>query len=240
MIATLKSVIRQAVGMLIKVMAGILIGSVLLSCALIVLFRFVPVPLTSVMVERELTAETPYARQYRWVPLSKMSDALKVAVIAAEDQRFPDHHGFDVGQIDSAWQRWWRGHALRGASTISQQTAKNLLLWTRSDWVRKVLEVPFTLLIETLWSKSRILEVYLNIVEWDRGVFGAEAAARHYFKTSASNLSIGQSVRLAAVLPAPLVWNPTAPNAHVMQRMIWIERQMRQLGGRAYLNRLSE
>lgn len=240
MIDALKQHLAYVLRTLVTVVMGIVLGSTLVSCALIVLFRFVPVPLSSVMAEREMTADAPYLRHYQWVPLSRISDDLKVAVIAAEDQRFPDHHGFDVGQIDTVWQRWMSGRALRGASTISQQTAKNLLLWTHSDWVRKALEVPLTMLIETLWSKSRILEVYLNIVEWDRGVFGAEAAAAHYFGTSAQALSAGQSVRLAAVLPAPLLWSPVRPNARVVERMSWIGRQVQQLGGRAYLRRLSQ
>ncbi|ANF58493.1 monofunctional biosynthetic peptidoglycan transglycosylase [Halotalea alkalilenta] len=220
---------------------GLSAGFVMLSVLSVLLFRWLPVPVSSVMIERELQALSEGRApgyDYRWVDYADISPQLKLAVIAAEDQRFPAHHGFDQQQIQQALSAWRSGGSLRGASTISQQTAKNLWLWSSSSWSRKAIEVWFTLLIEFLWPKQRILEVYLNLAEWDVGVFGAEAAARHYFGVGAAELGAGQAARLAAVLPAPRVWDPLRPNARVAQRIQWVERQMRQLGGVGYLQRL--
>ncbi|WP_043449148.1 monofunctional biosynthetic peptidoglycan transglycosylase [Halotalea alkalilenta] len=221
--------------------AGLSVGFVMLSVLSVLLFRWLPVPVSSVMIERELQALSEgraMGYDYRWVDYADISPQLKLAVIAAEDQRFPVHHGFDQQQIQQALSAWRSGGSLRGASTISQQTAKNLWLWSDSSWSRKAIEAWFTLLIEFLWPKQRILEVYLNLAEWDVGVFGAEAAARHYFGIGAAELGTGQAARLAAVLPAPRVWDPLRPNARVAQRIQWVERQMRQLGGVGYLQRL--
>lgn len=205
-------------------------------CVVILLFRWLPVPFTAVMLERALITRSGW--QHQWVPYDHISDSLKLAVIASEDQRFPSHHGFDTQQMSDAWRAWQEGRSLRGASTISQQTAKNLLLWSHSDWARKALEVPLTALIEVTWPKQRILEVYLNTAEWDTGVYGAEAAAHHYFHTSAQALTSNQAVRLAAVLPAPRVWSPVQPDSRVQQRMQWISIQMANMGGTSYLKSL--
>lgn len=214
---------------------------VLASLALVMFFRVVPVFGSMVMVERKVEAwidgESLDIRQ-AWMPWERLSDNAKLAVIAAEDQKFPDHNGFDFGQLRQAIAAWQSGDSLRGASTISQQTAKNLFLWTGRDWLRKALEAWFTVLIETLWTKQRILEVYLNIVEWDSGVFGLEAAAQHYFGVSADQLSVAQASRLAAILPAPRERSAARPSSATLQRSQWIQRQMRQLGGTAYLERL--
>lgn len=212
------------------------LGWLVLCCALILLFRWVPVPFTAVMLEQAFFSRSGW--QHQWVPYERISDSLKLAVIASEDQRFPWHHGFDTQQMADAWQAWQDGRSLRGASTISQQTAKNLLLWSHSDWLRKGLEVPLTAVIELSWPKQRILEVYLNSAEWDSGVYGVEAAARHYFHTSAQTLTQEQAVRLAAVLPAPRVWNPVRPDARVQQRIRWILTQMTLMGGKTYLHSL--
>jgi monofunctional glycosyltransferase len=218
-----------------------LLGFVVLSVSLVLLFRVVPVFGTMVMAERQVAAwigGEPLEIRHRWQPWSALSDNAKLAVIAAEDQRFPMHHGFDVDEMRRAWEASRDGGRLRGASTISQQTAKNLFLWTGRSWVRKGLEAWFTLLIEALWPKQRILEVYLNIVEWDHGVFGLEAAAQHYFGVSADRLSVAQASRLAAILPSPLNWSASRPSAHVERRSGWIRQQMANLGGGAYLDRL--
>ena len=228
----MKDVVRKGVRWLIR----LVIGWLTLCLALIILFRFAPVPFSAVMVERAITAKRGW--QHQWVPYERISDALKVAVLASEDQQFPWHHGFDTAQMSDAFQAWQAGRALRGASTISQQTAKNLLLWSHSDGLRKVLEVPLTGIIELCWPKQRILEVYLNIAEWDDGVYGAEAAARHYFHTTAHSLTVDQAVRLAAVLPAPHAWNPVRPDARVQQRMRWIAVQIAHMGGARYLDAL--
>ncbi|WP_110709636.1 monofunctional biosynthetic peptidoglycan transglycosylase [Salinicola sp. CR57] len=212
-----------------------------LSVLFVLVFRFVPVFGSMVMVERKVSSwfhGDNLAIEQQWEPWSRLSDNAKLAVMAGEDQRFPDHWGFDTDQIRRALTSWSDGGDLRGASTLSQQTARNLFLWTGRSWVRKGLEAWFTLLLEALWPKQRILEVYLNIAEWDTGVFGLEAAAQHYFGTSAANLSVPQASRLAAILPNPRGWSASRPSAYVQQRAAWIQRQMRNLGGTAFLQRL--
>jgi len=212
-----------------------------LSVLFVLVFRFVPVFGSMVMVERKVGSwfqGDNLVIEQQWEPWSRLSDNAKVAVMAGEDQRFPDHWGFDVAQIKRSLTQWSDGGNLRGASTLSQQTARNLFLWTGRSWIRKGLEVWFTVLLEALWPKQRILEVYLNIAEWDTGVFGLEAAAQHYFGTSAANLSVSQASRLAAILPNPRGWSASRPSAYVQQRAAWIQRQMRNLGGTAFLQRL--
>ncbi|GHC22472.1 monofunctional biosynthetic peptidoglycan transglycosylase [Aidingimonas halophila] len=225
-------------GLRIAVMTAI--GFVIMSLVLVLLFRVVPVFGSMVMAERKvqawLSGETLTVEQ-QWQPWPRLSDHAKLAVIAAEDQRFPDHRGFDLEQIHKAWEASRNGGRLRGASTITQQTAKNLFLWSGRSWVRKGLEAWFALLIETLWPKQRILEVYLNIVEWDKGVFGLEAAAQHYFNVPASELTEMQASRLAAVLPNPREWHAARPGPYVENRSLWIRQQMRNLGA-GYLERL--
>ncbi|GEK72801.1 MULTISPECIES: monofunctional biosynthetic peptidoglycan transglycosylase [Halomonas] len=218
-----------------------LLGGIGLSVLAVLMFRVVPVGGSMVMLERKVQAwrdgDSLEIRQ-DWRPWSQLPDSAKLAVIAAEDQRFPEHHGFDLVELRRAVEASLNGGDLRGASTLSQQTAKNLFLWTGRSWVRKGLEAWFTLLIETLWPKERILEVYLNIAEWDDGVFGLEAASRHYFGVPASRLSNAQASRLAAILPNPRGWNASRPSGYVLQRSAWIRGQMRNLGGAAYLERL--
>ncbi|WP_280538869.1 monofunctional biosynthetic peptidoglycan transglycosylase [Chromohalobacter sp. 11-W] len=219
----------------------VILGFVGLSVLLVLVFRVVPVFGSTVMLERKIeswVSGEPVSIHQQWRPWASLSDNAKLAVIASEDQRFPMHHGFDFNQMQKALDAWFSGDSLRGASTISQQTAKNLFLWTDRTWVRKGFEAWFTVLIELLWPKERILEVYLNIVEWDRGVFGLEAAAQHYFGVSASQLSAAQASRLAAILPNPREWSASRPSAYIQQRSQWIRQQMRQLGGSAYLERL--
>ncbi|WP_372610777.1 monofunctional biosynthetic peptidoglycan transglycosylase [Halomonas sp.] len=218
-----------------------LLGFVVLSIVLVLVFRLVPVFGSMVMVERKVeswVAREPIRIEHQWLAWDQLSDHAKLAVIAAEDQRFPEHRGFDIQEMRRAWEASRNGGRLRGASTISQQTAKNLFLWTGRSWLRKGLEAWFTLLIEFLWPKERILEVYLNIVEWDQGVFGLEAAAQHYFGVSAADLTPHQASRLAAILPNPRQWSASRPSAHVESRSAWIRRQMNNLGGSAYLERL--
>jgi monofunctional biosynthetic peptidoglycan transglycosylase len=193
------------------------------------------------MVERKIESwldDQPIDLQRSWRPWRELPDDLKMAVIAGEDQKFADHWGFDIAAIQAALEHNQQGGSLRGASTLSQQVAKNLFLWSGRSWLRKGIEVWFTGLIELLWSKQRILEVYLNSVEWGDGVFGAEAAAQHHFKVGAPYLSRQQSSLLAAVLPNPRAWSASRPSAHISRRANWIRQQMWQLGGSHYLNRL--
>ncbi len=159
-------------------------------------------------------------------------------MIASEDQRFAEHFGFDFVQIERALSERDRGESVRGASTITQQTAKNLFLWGGQSWVRKGLEAYFTLLIETCWSKTRILEVYLNIAEFGQGVFGVGAASERYFKQPPARLNRSQSALLAAVLPNPIRLRVAAPSKYVRSRQAWILQQMNALGGEAHLSQL--
>ncbi|HGY1167522.1 TPA: monofunctional biosynthetic peptidoglycan transglycosylase [Citrobacter braakii] len=206
----------------------------------IALFSVVPVPFSAVMVERQLGAwlqgHFSYVAHSDWVSMDDISPLMGLAVIAAEDQKFPEHWGFDVSAIEKALEHNERNEKrIRGASTLSQQTAKNLFLWDGRSWVRKGLEAGLTLGMETVWSKKRILTVYLNIAEFGDGVFGVEAAAQRYFHKPASRLSLSEAALLAAVLPNPLRFKANAPSGYVRSRQAWIMRQMRQLGGESFM-----
>ncbi len=200
---------------------------------LVLLFAHLPVPYTGVMLERQLSAwfagKDQYQPQHQWRPLAQISPNLLQAVVAAEDQKFLQHSGFDLQAIEKALVYNSKGRKIRGASTISQQTAKNVFLWTGRSWVRKGLESGFTLLLEGAWGKGRILEVYLNSVEFGPGVFGAEAAAQRYFGISAAKLSRQQAALLAAVLPNPHRFLVQAPSPYLRKRQQWIQKQMPQL-----------
>ncbi|MFP5441297.1 MAG: monofunctional biosynthetic peptidoglycan transglycosylase [Gammaproteobacteria bacterium] len=196
-------------------------------------FRFVPVPVTSFMIRGTVAGwldDAPYRLRHDWVPLEEISPRLQRAVIASEDQKFPEHYGLDFEAMSKALDHNKRGRKVRGASTISQQTVKNIFLWPGRSYVRKGLEAWLTVLMETLWSKERILEVYLNSAEFGRGVYGAEAAAQQYFRKPASKLSAREAALLAAVLPAPRKRNPAKPSAYVSAHAGWIQSQMDQLG----------
>ena len=183
--------------------------------AAVAVYRFVPPPMTFLMVQRMVEGR---GFDRRWVPIGAISPTLVRAVIAAEDARFCDHHGFDLLAIQKAMRANERGKKLRGGSTISQQTAKNVFLWPQRDWVRKGLEAWFTVLIELIWGKERIMEVYLNSIEWGPGVYGAEAAAQHNFRVSAARLSPAQAARLAAIVPKPLAWKAARPGPYIKRR----------------------
>jgi monofunctional biosynthetic peptidoglycan transglycosylase len=212
------------------------------SVLLVLPLRWLPIPLTSFMLQDRLGAlssrDERYAFSHDWVPWESISPQAAVAVIAAEDQKFPDHRGFDLESIDQALSDARRGRRVRGASTITQQVAKNLYLWPGQSWLRKGLEAWFTVLIEILWPKQRILEVYLNSAEFGRGTWGVEAASRRYFGKPAARLTRGEAALLAAVLPAPKRFRVDAPSAYVRQRQAWIQGQMASLGGTALLERL--
>ncbi|GFM66341.1 monofunctional biosynthetic peptidoglycan transglycosylase [Pseudomonas cichorii] len=212
------------------------------SFVLVLVLRWVPPPGTALMIERKIESWVdgePIDLQRSWQPWNKISDNLKIAVIAGEDQKFAEHWGFDISAIQAAILHNERGGSIRGASTLSQQVSKNLFLWSGRSYLRKGLEAWFTALIELLWSKERILEVYLNSVEWDEGVFGAQAAAQHHFGINASALSMQQASYLAAVLPNPRQWSASHPSSYVSRRAGWIRQQMRQLGGDGYLAELN-
>ena len=204
------------------------------SAGLVLLLRWLPVPYTAFMAQRQAEAWLSgrrYSARHTWVPLDAIAPSMGVAVIAAEDQNFEEHFGFDWQAIEKAIAHNERSRKKRGASTVSQQTAKNLFLWESRSWVRKGFEVYFTLLLETEWSKRRILEVYLNIVEFGDGVYGVEAASRKFFGRPAAALNPGQAALLAAVLPNPHRYRADAPSPYLRGRQEWILQQMRQLGG---------
>ncbi|MBV7255174.1 monofunctional biosynthetic peptidoglycan transglycosylase [Pacificimonas sp. WHA3] len=185
------------------------------------IYRFVPVPATSIMV-RDWTSGTGVTKD--WVPMSRISPNMPRAVIGAEDAKFCEHWGFDVEAIEKAMQKNEQGGRLRGASTISQQTAKNVFLWPGRNMVRKGLEAYFTGLIELAWGKHRIMEVYLNVAEFDAGVYGVEAASRHYFSKSAKDLTRREAARLAAILPDPVGRSASNPGPYTTRYASRIER----------------
>ncbi|TYF52605.1 monofunctional biosynthetic peptidoglycan transglycosylase [Enterobacter hormaechei] len=206
----------------------------------IALFSILPVPFSTVMAERQISAwgDFGYVAHSDWVGMDEISPWMGLAVIAAEDQKFPEHWGFDVAAIEKALDHNERHeNRVRGASTLSQQTVKNLFLWDGRNWVRKGLEAGLTLGVETVWSKKRILTVYLNIAEFGDGVFGVEAASQRYFGKPASRLTMSEAALLAAVLPNPLRFKASAPSGYVRSRQAWIMRQMRQLGGEGFMER---
>lgn len=207
------------------------------SALLVLLLRWVAPPISAVMIEKTLASrhDADFHFRYQWVPAEQISPHIKIAVIASEDQRFPEHAGFDFKALSDAYDGYRSGGKLRGASTISQQTAKNVFLWTGRSLIRKGLEAWFTLLIELSWPKQRILEIYLNVAEFGYGTFGVEAAAQRYFKKSASALTPHEAALLAAVLPNPRRLRVDNPSEYVLARRDWILYQMNRLGGSRYL-----
>jgi monofunctional biosynthetic peptidoglycan transglycosylase len=215
---------------------------VLLTATPVVLLRWLR-PLTSAfMVQARVAAwsarDHSYHTDFRWVSLEQISPHAAIAVIASEDQQFPFHAGFDFNSIREAVRASERGGRLRGASTISQQVAKNLFLWPGHSFLRKGLEAYFTVLIETLWPKERILEMYLNIAQFGDGIYGVQAAAQRFWHKPALQLSSSEAALLAAVLPNPLRLHADRPSHYVLQRRDWILAQMRDLGGAGYLRAL--
>lgn len=201
----------------------VLLLLVLLGSSSIVIQRFLAPPTTFLMVSRALSGE---GLSYRWRSLDDISPRLVQAVIASEDSTFCAHRGFDMKAIEKALKANERGGRIRGGSTISQQTAKNAFLWPGRDWVRKGLEAGYTVAIETVWGKRRIMEIYLNVAEWAPGVYGAEAASQHWFGKSAADLSAREAARLAAILPSPRRYNAASPGPYVRRRASRIQAAM--------------
>ncbi len=198
----------------------------------VILYRFVPIPFTPLMLIRvaeQWADDKPMKLKKDWCSLDEISTNLPLAVICSEDQKFTTHHGFDFEAIEKAYKsnQKKKKKTIRGASTISQQVAKNVFLWPGRSYLRKGLEVYFTALIELFWSKERIIEVYLNVAEMGNGVYGAEAAARTYFKCSASKLTKDQSAWLACILPNPRKYSPNKPTAYLEKRHAWIRKNMK-------------
>ncbi|MDF1763217.1 MAG: monofunctional biosynthetic peptidoglycan transglycosylase [Oleibacter sp.] len=200
-------------------------GCFLLSLILLLLLlRFVPPPTTAFMLQ------SPYPVTQYWISIDKLPLIMPLAVVASEDQRFPEHLGVDFTAISKALDQKDNGKGLRGASTISQQTAKNLFLWPGRSFVRKGLEAMLAVSLEIFWGKKRILEVYLNVAEFGQGIYGVEAASQHYYGKSASKLTVNEAAQLAVLLPSPRNRNPNrlTPNLHL--RVVWVKLQMKQLG----------
>lgn len=203
------------------------------SIGAVILFRFVPVPVTPLMIIRAVNAQgtdTQKERerhwQHQWVSYDEISSWMPRAVVASEDGRFYEHHGFDFKEIQNAIDEGKAGKRQRGASTISQQTAKNVFLWPGPSWVRKGLEAYFTVLIELFWSKERIMEVYLNSIEMGAGIYGVEAASQHYFGCTAKELSKPRAALIALCLPSPLKRDPAHPSSYMRRRQRTIMRYM--------------
>lgn len=205
-------------------------GSTILA---VLIYRFIPVPVTPLMIIRcgqQVARGETIRLKHHWINLDEMSEYLPVAVMASEDQRFLDHHGFDFTEIQNAMEERRSGKRIRGGSTISQQTVKNVFLWPESSWLRKGLEVYFTGLIELCWSKERIMEVYLNSIEMGDGIYGAEAVAQQHFGRTASRLTRANCALIAATLPNPLKYNSREPSRYMLRRQTAILKQMHHIG----------
>jgi monofunctional biosynthetic peptidoglycan transglycosylase len=229
-------------GALLKGFAVLLLACLMVTALPVLLLRWLHPTTSAVMVEARVAAWRAgvrgYQTEFRWASLEEISAQAAIAVIASEDQQFPFHAGFDFDSIRDAVRDSERGKRLRGASTISQQVAKNLFLWSGHSFVRKGLEAWFTVLIETLWPKERILEMYLNIAQFGDRIYGVQAAAGHFWHKSARNLDSGDAALLAAVLPNPHLLRVERPSRYVIARREWILGQMRELGGAQYLRAL--
>lgn len=209
------------------------VGFILLSLITVVSLRWINPPISAFMLQHIFTSDVPL--QYHWVASNKISNHLAIAAVASEDQKFPQHHGFDFQEIQSALIDSSQGKSLRGASTITQQVAKNIFLWSGRSVIRKLLEAYFTVLIEFCWNKPRILEVYLNIAEMGNGIYGVQAASQFYYKKDARLLNVIEASRLIAALPNPKKYRVQPASPYVAKRAAQIQQQIKQLGGYQYL-----
>jgi monofunctional biosynthetic peptidoglycan transglycosylase len=233
---------RSWLGRFARWVLGIALLSAALSAGAVLLLRWINPPYSAFMAETQIQAwvhhDQSYVFRHDWAGLAHISPNLPLAVVASEDQKFPEHHGFDVEAIEKAYALNQHRHRVHGASTISQQVAKNLFLWSGRSYFRKGLEAWFTVLIEACWPKRRILEIYLNIAEFGYGTYGAEAAAQRFFHKSAARLTRSDAAVLAAVLPNPERFSAAAPSRYIEQRHDWILGQMQALGGPEMLNEI--
>ena len=217
-----------------KVLLEVALWFFVLSVVSTILFRFIPIPVTPLMLQRVLEQkmdgkEAKITKD--WIPLEEISASMPLAVITSEDQNFEEHFGFDLEAIEKAQQynEKHKGKKVKGASTISQQTAKNVYLWPSRSWIRKGFEVYFTFLIEVLWSKERIMEVYLNVIEMGPGIYGAEAAAQYYFHKPAKKLTNNEAALIASILPNPIKWSASKPTLYIQRKKNWILRHMKYM-----------
>jgi len=221
----------------------ILIALVVLSVVTTLVYRWVPVFITPLMLIRcveQKMDDKEVVLKHKWVSLDKISPKLQLAVVCSEDQNYLTHYGFDWEAMEKAYKNNAKNKRIKGGSTITQQTAKNVFLWTGRSYLRKGLEAYFALLIETMWSKERIMEVYLNSIEMGRGIYGAEAAAQFWYKTSAANLSKDQSAGIAAILPNPLKYKAHPATPYISKRKEWIKRQMSYWGNKLDYDKYKE
>jgi monofunctional glycosyltransferase len=229
-------------GRLLRRLLWLALLVVALSVLAVLPLRWIDPPASAFMIESRIAAfvsrDKSYVFRHTWRDLEQISPNLPLAVVASEDQKFPEHWGFDVEAIEKAYSLNQHSHRVRGASTISQQVAKNLYLWSGRSYFRKGLEAYFTVLIERTWPKRRILEVYLNIAEFGEGTYGAEAAAERFFKKPASRLTRSDAAVLAAVLPNPEHYSAAAPSRYILERRDWILNQMQALGGPEMLSEI--
>lgn len=217
-----------------RVLGKLALGLIAFSLVMVIVYRIIPVWITPLMVirgtEQLLDKEKEWNIRQTWVPYGEISQHMVLAVIASEDQKFLTHSGFDWESIEEAREGIKSGKRFRGGSTITNQTAKNVFLWPARNFFRKGLEVYFTALVEALWGKRRIMEVYLNVIEMGDGIFGVEEAAQQYFNKKAKDLSRQEAALIAAILPNPRQWNPNKPTNYLRSRQSWILRNMGNLG----------
>ncbi|MBU0561651.1 MAG: monofunctional biosynthetic peptidoglycan transglycosylase [Bacteroidetes bacterium] len=226
---------------ILRVIKYVLLGFFLATIFPVILFRWVPLPFSSFIIQKHIKnifSEKSVLVKNEWTSIENISKMMQISVIAAEDQAFKDHWGFDLKSIEDAIEKNKKRKRPRGASTITQQVAKNMFLWQDASIVRKGFEAYFTVLLELFWSKERILEVYLNIAEMGDGIYGVKAASQKYFKKKPSKISAREAAVLAAVLPNPKRYKVTTPSAYIFSRANWILKNMQQLGGTSYLDQL--
>ena len=226
----MKNIAKRLSRFILKIIAIFFITSVLL----VLMYRFVNPPITPLMVIRlgQQMTDSLYDVRFRknWIDFEKISPNASRAVIASEDQKFVDHFGFDLEAMQKALKNNQRGKAIKGGSTITNQVAKNVFLWPGRSYIRKGFEAYFTLLIETFWSKKRILEIYLNMIEMGNGIYGIDAGSKVYFNKSPAKLTRNEAALIAAVLPNPRKWSPAKPSKYILKRQKWITRNMGRLG----------
>ncbi|MBB2149476.1 monofunctional biosynthetic peptidoglycan transglycosylase [Pedobacter gandavensis] len=216
-----------------NIVTKVFLWFLMVSVLWVLFYRFVNPPITLLMVQRNIERKAdgkPYKMEKKWVDFEEISDNMKRAAVSAEDQLFLKHIGFDVKAIEKAFAANQKGNKIKGGSTISQQTAKNVFLWPGRSWIRKGFEAYFTLLIEIFWSKERILEVYLNVIEMGDGIYGAEAASQAYYGKSCRKLSKAQAALIAACFPNPIRWSPKNATPYIRHRQYLIMKNMRRLG----------
>jgi monofunctional glycosyltransferase len=233
---------RTFLGRVLRGVLWALLAFLVVSVLSVLALRWIDPPFSAFMARSRIAAwvsrDHSYVFRHTWVDLTHISPNLPLAVVASEDQKFPEHWGFDVEAIEKAYELNQHSHRVRGASTISQQVAKNLYLWSGRSYFRKGLEAYFTVLIEACWPKRRILEMYLNIAEFGTGTFGAEAASERFFHKPAARLTRSDAATLAAVLPSPEHYSAAVPSRYVLQRRDWILNQMQAVGGPEMLSEI--